>query len=76
MNDWRVQAHADMWTTDLGRYAVIEVDPARPNACAIKDLKTGGLVVIDEEEGVYEAIIKSMRNAGVRVMTPEEAKPK
>jgi hypothetical protein len=64
-----------MWTTDLGRYALIEVDSSRPNACAIKDLKTGGLVVIDEEDDVYYAVIKNMREAGAPV-TREEAKQK
>lgn len=76
MNEERVQAYADMWTTDLSRHGLIERDPGRPAACVIKDLITGGLVVIDDDDDVLEAVIMNMRRAGARIMTPEEARPK
>lgn len=76
MKEQRVQTYADMWTTELSRYALIELDRARPGACAIKDLTTGGLLVIDDDDDVVEAVIMNMRRAGVRVMTPDEARPK
>jgi hypothetical protein len=76
MNEQRVQKYADMWTRDAIRYALIEVDSSQPSCCVVKDLETGGLVVIDDEDDVVAAVILRMRSAGVRVMTPEEAKPK
>lgn len=65
-----------MWTTDVSRYALVEVNPGSPTGCAVKDLTTGGLVVIDDDDDVLEAVITNMRRAGVRIMTPEEARPK
>lgn len=72
----RVDMYVDMWTTDLNQYALIELERAHPSRCVIKDLSTGGLVVIDDDEQVVSAVIMNMRKAGVRVMSPEEARPK
>ncbi|MEZ4263996.1 MAG: hypothetical protein R3B36_33190 [Polyangiaceae bacterium] len=76
MNEERVQAYADMWTTGVSRYALVEVNPGSPTGCVVKDLITGGLVVIDDDDEVLEAVIRNMRQAGARIMTPEEARPR
>ena len=72
----RIQTFSNMWTIDIDRYALIEIDPERPSVCAIKDLQTGGLVVIDDDDDVLEAVIAQMRRVGVPVMTMQQARPK
>ena len=76
MNEQRLQTYADMWTTEMNRYALVEVDPQSPTGYVVKDLTTGGLVVIDDEDDVLAVVFMNMRLAGVRIMTPEEARPK
>ena len=76
MNEERLQTYADMWTTDVSRYALVEVNRGSPRGCVVKDLITGGLVVIDDDDDVLEAVIMNMRRAGASIMTPEEARPK
>lgn len=65
-----------MWTTDASRYALIELDPTRPAECGIKDLMSGGLVLIDDDEDIVATVKANMRRAGARVLTLDEARPK
>ena len=74
--DERLKKYEAMWTTDVSRYALIEFDPSRPDVCLVTNLQTGGLLAIDDADDVVAEVITRMRRAGVRIMSPEEAKPK
>jgi hypothetical protein len=69
----RLGQYQHMWTTDLQRYALIELDPTRPNFCIVEDVETGGWLTMDDDDDVISAVIKHMRDAGVRVKTRGEA---
>ncbi len=75
-DDERLERYASMWTTDVSRYALIEFDPTRPTHCIVLDLTTGGLIAFDDADDVVQTVLTRMRSAGVRIMTPEEARPK
>ena len=74
--DKRLDKYEAMWTTDVSRYALIEFDPTQPHVCLVTNVQTGGLLAMDDADEVVAEVILRMRRAGVRIMTPEEAKPK
>ena len=73
MIDSKLVKYAHMWTTDRERFGLIEMNPAAPLRCLVLELE-GGVYTIDEPEEVVAAIVTRMRSAGVRVMTPDEAR--
>jgi hypothetical protein len=73
MIDRRIVKYEAMWATEVRRYALIELDSTRPDACLVMDLETGGLLAMDDADDVVAAVISLMRSAGARLMTPDEA---
>jgi hypothetical protein len=69
MIDEQLQQYEKMWTTDMHRYGLVELDPDQPQCCVVMDLETGGLVVIDDAAEVVTAVTSRMRSAGVRIIT-------
>ena len=73
MTDSRLTKYETMWTTDRHRYALIQFDAGQ---YLVMNLETGGLLALDDDDEVVAAIISNMHRAGVRIVTPEEARPK
>ena len=76
MSDRRLQSYEPMWTTERDRYGLLEVAPGEPVSCLVFDLTTMAPMTMDDEDEVVAAVIESMRRAGVRMLTLEEATPR
>lgn len=73
MTDPRIQKYEAMWTTDRHRYGMIVYDDGET---LLMELSSGGLIAFDDEHDVYATVLANMRSAGVRVLKPEEARPR
>lgn len=74
MNANELKTHADLWTSDAGRYRLIlsnGVDLA--DGAVVFDAVSGGPLVIDVSAAVYTAICRNMLAAGVKTISAGEA---
>jgi hypothetical protein len=76
MIDERIRSYSAMWTSDLHKYGLVEFDPDRVEMCLIFDLDAWAPFAMDDDAEVVAAVIENMRRAGVRRLSPEEAKPR
>lgn len=67
--------YEDMWTTELGRYALIDMGGEGAGRWLIFDLEAGGPCVVDDSDEVLVALAEKLLSAGTKVMSPEEAEP-
>jgi hypothetical protein len=67
-----VEKYREMWTSNIDRYAIVQVVPDETDECLLFDFTHRAYVVVEEEEDVVRLLLDNMRRAGVRTISPDE----